>query len=619
MSKLDDLRQKMYSLAFKGRQRRVPIPSEESSSRATWEGNAKVKGKYFTMITGMLLASLIIFGLLYASVQSGLLFYFLGRSEVELKIVAPEEAVAGDRTVYSVVYKNNSNKAIRNVKLVFEYPKDSEPVGETGEKTEGTALLAQMSLPDIPSGGEAHTEFRAKIFGKENNSITARATLTYEPENLQTKFTVKSQSDTRIIRVPIALSFTGSQKTRGGDSYEFDLEYASNATTDFKNIYIKINFPDGFQFRQSSILPEFKAGGYMIWRLNTLEPGSSGSIHVRGVMNGAALEPKTFQYSLGTYYKETAEWISYVDRTVVAEIVSSPLSVEAKIGGERDTVVSLGDGVNVVLSFKNNSSVSIQNIALSAALEGPIDFETIQSSNGTVVNSREIRWSPATDNSLSEILPGDEKTLNFSFRLKRSEKVAAGKNLAVTITSKIDGEGDESLGPNLSGADSLVVPIRAANIFQAKALYTGTLIKNSGPIPPKVGSRTTYAIVWEVGAQGGDLTNTQVKGVLPPYVKWEGVVVPSTEKIAFQPSTGEVIWSPGTLKADGDISRRVMFKVSFIPSETQLNNDAVLIKENTITALDSFTNTDLKSTVRDVTTNLLDDFGIPPNSGRVQP
>ena len=95
--------------------------------------------------------------------------------------------------------------------------------------------------------------------------------------------------------------------------------------------------------------------------------------------------------------------------------------------------------------------------------------------------------------------------------------------------------------------------------------------------------------------------------------------MPSDEKISYQSGTGEVLWNAGDIASskNGQEGRKVYFQISFTPSNNQANSQPSLVMKIAGTAIDAFTNKEIDISARDVTTSLVDDFGVPVGSGTV--
>jgi hypothetical protein len=146
-------------------------------------------------------------------------------------------------------------------------------------------------------------------------------------------------------------------------------------------------------------------------------------------------------------------------------------------------------------------------------------------------------------------------------------------------------------------------------------------LTNSGPIPPRVETETTYTVLWEVSSSVNDVTGARVSSQLPPYVSWKGIVSPADEDIVFDPSTGEIEWTVGTVRAGAGYSgavRRVAFQIGFVPSLTQEDSSPILIQEATLSGTDGFTGSSVGNTVTQQTTVIDGDSGFRQSDGKVE-
>ncbi len=630
MGKLEELNKKLYSLAFPGRkrlQKLPPSPQEGAGSRAWTFGpkelqeqkHAKRRRSYAMMLFGFLVGLILLGILAYWALQSGFLLNFLGSAEVELSIIAPAEIVAGDRITYSIAYINKSAYTLKNVELLFEYPKGSDILPLSSEEEPLQSLRVRVPVNDIPPKTEGTVDFAARLFGQEGERPFARVVFRYVPENIASRFEIKKEHELTIVRVPLIVSMRGAEKVLTGESREYTIEYASNASAQFRDVALRLIVPEGFQAQEFGTDPIYKGDREFVWDVGSITPGSSGSIRIQGVLSGAPLEPKSFQYGIGIYNKETKAWMPYVERFAVSEIIEPPLFIQATVAQKRDLTMGLGSNAQAELTYRNNSNVPLRNLIITVTLEGPYDPVSLRAPTGAVIGSNTIQWKVATDPALGVLEIGETRTLPFSFNAHRPNRVGAIKNADIVVTAHITAEKDESVDFTPVGSDMLRIPIKAVPYFSSKALYSGTIIPNTGPIPPKVGQETTYVVIWEVGSFGGDLTDARVRASLPPYVSWKGNFIPSNAAIAYRPATNEIVWNMGTVRS-GDLdagSQKVSFQIGLTPSPSHINFGPDLVTGIALTAVDMFTNTDIELSVRSLTSDIRDDFGVPQNSGRV--
>ncbi len=139
---------------------------------------------------------------------------------LKLEILGPDSAQMGEEFTYTVRYKNNSNFTLEEPKLIFEYPEYS--VSEDGKNR------ATKILQDIYPGDEQFVQFKARLFGKENDLKVAKAYLSYHPQNLTANYESNTTLTTKINLVPLTLDFDLSSNLETGREIQFSLNYFSN-------------------------------------------------------------------------------------------------------------------------------------------------------------------------------------------------------------------------------------------------------------------------------------------------------------------------------------------------------------------------------------------------------
>jgi hypothetical protein len=117
-------------------------------------------------------------------------------------------------------------------------------------------------------------------------------------------------------------------------------------------------------------------------------------------------------------------------------------------------------------------------------------------------------------------------------------------------------------------------------------------IKNSGPLPQKVGEETTYTVVWKITNVSNSISDVAVSAFLPTWVLWKNVIVPKDEDIIFNERTHEIIWKIKNIENGTGIlspAREVKFQIGLIPEINQLNESVNLLYKTKLTGKDTFT------------------------------
>ena len=152
-------------------------------------------------------------------------------------------------------------------------------------------------------------------------------------------------------------------------------------------------------------------------------------------------------------------------------------------------------------------------------------------------------------------------------------------------------------------------------VLQKGYYSTKDTIVNSGPIPPTVGTPTTYTVTWELKNYFNDVKNAKIRAVLPQNVRLTGKVLPDTElpNFSFDNNSREIVWNVSggeqIIAGTGILNNAplIAFQVSLTPDASQRGATASLIGEANITAEDQFTGSIAKGNTPLINTSLPDD------------
>ena len=164
---------------------------------------------------------------------------------LKLEILGPEQAEVFEEVKYTVKYKNNGDIRLEDPRLIFEFPEDTllEP---------GQTRRQEKELEDIYPGEEKTFQFKARLFGRENEVKTAKAWLNYKPRNLQARYESATTFSTAIKSVPLSFDFDLASRVEAGRDFRFYLNYFSSSDYPISDLGVKIEYPDGFEFLKSS-------------------------------------------------------------------------------------------------------------------------------------------------------------------------------------------------------------------------------------------------------------------------------------------------------------------------------------------------------------------------------
>ncbi|MCU0653097.1 MAG: hypothetical protein MUD10_02450 [Candidatus Pacebacteria bacterium] len=248
------------------------------------------------------------------------------------------------------------------------------------------------------------------------------------------------------------------------------------------------------------------------------------------------------------------------------------------------------------------------------SLEGSLyDLTSVRADTGSFQggdNSIVFDWKQ--NNKLAYLGTMDEGKVEFWVKLRddMSQMGQPGLNNKVVI-----GPAREDFATKVSSKLDLV----------QKGFYNDEIFGNSGPNPPRVGSRTTYTINWQIKNYYSDVKGVIAKVVLGAQTDFlSDKVFPEDQmsKLTYDSATRELTWNVGDMAAgQGALTNppNVSFQVAFNPSEAQANAKATIVGPVSVQASDSWTDSELNSNSAAVETSSLADGSASGGQGIVQP
>jgi len=517
---------------------------------------------------------------------------------LKLEILAPSEATLAEEIEYLVKYKNNGNTRLEEPRLIFEYPKYSI--------VEGGALRTEKSLEDIYPGEEKTIPFKAKLLGKEGEVRLAKAWLSYRPKNLKARYESATTFTTTIKSVPLTFEFDLPIKIESGKDFRFRINYFSNLNELLTDLRIQVDYPSGFEFIESSP----KSIEKNEWVIPVLNKSQGGRIEVSGYLSGEIGEARIFRAKLGIWRE--GEFISLKETEKGVEIIKPSIYLRQEINGNPKYVALPGDWLHYEIYFKNIGDDDLNNLFMISNLEGEaFDFQTIKSDLGNFEpgdNSVIFDWRRVSK--LQYLAPTEEGKADFWIKLK--DDLGNVKNPVLRNKVFVSQVKEE-----------FVTRISSKLEIVQKGYFQDEVFGNSGPIPPKVGEKTTYTIIWQVKNYYSDVKDVKVKAVLPTQVNLTGKIFPEEEasKFSFDSESREIVWLVRDLERGKGVltpAPNIAFQIEFLPEEGQFGQTPEIIGQAKIAGEDSWTEMTLQSVASAINTTLPDDPTIVEEMGRVR-
>ena len=627
LNRLEELKGKLFSQNFKTK---IEHRDEYSRMRRdevsdSWENKEKPKSNIednFFMKTSrfkkFFIFSIIFFGL--TCLYAGYVFFAGGNTvsnnNIDISILGNNFTAGGEEMSLVVGITNKNSSPLELADLIMEYPK-----GSAVDLSSDTQTFRE-SLGTIPAGAVRNENLKLVLFGEQGSVRPIKFTLEYRVAVSNAIFVKEKDYQVNISSTPINLSVDGPTTISPNQGITLNIKETLNSTKPAPKILVKLIYPVGFQFTSAIPAPSF---GNNVWNLGDLAPGAEHDISITGkmvdVFDG---EQKTFNISTGSQSSTDKSAIDVVFNSMMQTITVQKPFVEANIfiNGVSSSVYATDSKtpVNVEIRYVNNLDTSINNLQIQAKVSGnALDRGTILAQRGFYDSGTDtITWDKNYQDQFSIVNPGDSGSVSFSVSPLSLYSAAGGILSSPSMNIVVDVSGS-SVG-QLTNSSSAVINVISDVGFSTKALYYSGPFANTGPIPAKVGKKTTYTITWTLSNTANSISNVQVNSTLPPWVNFVGPISPAGENLTYNSSTKEIVWNADRIPKGAGITgvaRTVSFQVSFTPSLSQVGDMPTIINDASLTGHDDFANVDVKVNKSSLTTKLDSDPQFPAGAGGV--
>ena len=528
---------------------------------------------------------------------------------------APERASSGEEVEYKVIIENRNNFNLIGARLSFFYANDSIPLSEDGRPLD--SLVNRFDLGVFESRSKKEFLFRALISGEKGEIKKTKVNFTYSPSNFRSVFQKSEEAATTISKISIPLILSAPPNVLSGQKIQVSLDLRNETENDFENLEVALSYPDGFNFIKAA--PSASQGNN-VFSLASLKAGEGTRVMVEGEISGFEKEGKKFTAVLK---KKIAGRFFDFQKAQVLLLISSPLiTADVLVNDSKDYIAKVGDRLKYIIRISNNSNNNFSALELTAKLEGQMfDFSGLKTNGFFDQNTKTILWNAAVEPLLANLSPNQSGEVSFEIGLRRDFPKVFAKNYYLKVSSLIQ---TSSVPPDfdldkISASADLVSRIHSKTDFTSRAFYNDSVFPNSGPVPPKVGQKTTYTIHWKIVNEGNDLTNVRIVSSLLPGISWEDKIkiTPMQSDLDYDPDTGRVSWVIPTVPAGtGAVSPvfEAVFQVGITPSLNQVGQAPEILKEAVLEAVDNFTKENINLSQPPINTQAVSD-----SPGTVQP
>lgn len=554
-------------------------------------------------------------------------YFFFGGSNVvssqniDLQILGPGSVEGGKELSLQVLVTNKNKVPLELADLIVVYPEGTRAVSQNKELPR-----FRKSLGTINPGETASEIVKSVLFGQEGTAKEISFSLEYRVPGSNAIFAKEKKYAIQISSSPVSLEVETLKEASFNQEFNIKINVSSNSDNRVQNIALKIDYPFGFKPTEARPEPAY---GNNIWKIGDILPGGKTTIVVKGVLSGQDEEEKTFNFSVGEAKSGNEKEMSAVYSFASSQVVIKKpfVGIYATLNGDDsgEYISYGGEDIRVDVTWVNNLPTRVVDASIEAVLTGEaFDKSSVSVDRGFYDSSKNsVIWNKDNFPELALLETGQSGRMSFTF----SPKVLLGGQYAPEnpkISLKINVKGkrvSESETPEeAEGVTEKTIKINSDLKLASRAVYYAGPFQNAGPIPPKAENETTYTVIWTVTNSSNHVSGAKVRAFLPSYVKWLGVVSPSSEKIVFNGLNGEISWDLGDIPpktGEPGKVREVAFQISLLPSLSHVGKTPAIVSDIVLSGTDNFTGREIRDQKGSLTTSLSTDPKGDKNSGQV--
>lgn len=563
-----------------------------------------------------LLIASVTFFVVAAGISAALIFgghNNISSDNIGIEISGPVTVDGGKELALEVTVSNNNKIDLQLADLRVVFPDGTRKADNLGEE------LKRLTDPigDLPAGQSAKKQVRAVLFGQQNEKKQILIEVEYRVVGSNAIFTKDKTLDIVVTSSPVNLTVSSLKEVNSKQDIEFTVDLVSNSSQILKSVIVRGDYGFGFTYTGADPKPFL---GQNVWRVGDLQPGEKRSIRVRGRLEGQDGEDRTFHFAVGIQGAGDPKMMQpqFLSVAQTVSIKKPFVSLDLVLDGATGQIVAAtaGRSIRSEIVWANNLPTKVRNVRIVAKLGGALlDKSSVKVANGfynSVDNT--IVWDQKNTKEFVEMSPGDAGRLAFSFASVAQEISALDqfKNAEISVEVSVQGSRTDGVDASEVLATPVAKKVRFASDLAALARATRSVgaFSNTGPIPPKAETQSTYTIIWSLTNTTNSVDGVQAVATIPSYVTWLGNVNPPSENVSFDATTGTVTWNVGEVKSGVGFSsapRQLQFQVSFVPSVSQVGSAPVLVNDLMIQGTDRYTGTPLQVNRAAVTTRINSD------------
>ncbi len=544
---------------------------------------------------------------------------------ISVQVEGPQEISIGSEVTYFINWFNTAHEPLATTEFRVSFPSDfvvtnvvPQPTA-AGSADQAPASNSPQSMTFRLGAQEIEAHGAIKVTGRFTGALGTKSAVQviamYRPASFNSDFEALVTKDVAYTTSVLSGVITAPVKVIPGDALTVSYRVTNDGTDSMSGIVAKVTLPDGF-IPASSTLAVAENGEVSV-PIGTLAGGTSSTVSIRGAFSLSAHGDRKIHAEAGVLTADGA-FASAQTSDASVSVLAGDLKVDLVINGsQNDRSANPGDMQRISIGYMNTSDEVLKNVVLT------LRFAGVQASSTQEIALAD--WTQLTDpqtgtrvgNTVSytkdqvkefeELAPNAAGTIELSVPLRSQIAPMDDVPLNASVEARVASVGDTKVNRTVK-TTPIVIRLRSDALIDAAARYSNDegIRLGSGPLPPTVGTSTTYRIEWHLTKSLHELSRVIVSATLPDGVNFGSVKEVGAGDVGFDVDKKLVTWQINRMpESVGDLLSS--FDVSISPSEADVGRFANLLGETRLEFVDSTLNESVLRTSPALTTELPDD------------
>ncbi len=543
-------------------------------------------------------------------------YYFVNHEDkfantsIAIAIDSGATVKSGEESTIIISITNNEAVAITNAELTLQLPDSFTFTSSIPQPTNEADNAWEVGT--INPGKEKLVSITGTFLGEKNSVHDLGATLNYMPANFSSVFQTTQPLEVTIGGSVLALTIDAPAKSIAGRDDDYTVTVENTAEDAIRDVTVSIALPDQMSTGEFDPAPE--AENDLSWHIDEFAGGDTYTISWQGQIDAPQGTSGEIIATAG-YTDLQGKFTTQAEEHAIVFVVNPQLLVTLRQDESSSGVArGFGDVVTYDIELENASDSIINSLSVELELDSTVLnwSELIDPYNGEQRGAT-IRWTSDEVSALKTLRPSESANIEVSVPILESYTAQTQDEgqLSIAATARAASEDVADLEGQPLTAESATVTTKITTDLSLRTearYYDDEYIKvGDGPVPPQVGTATTYVIYWYLQNTTNEVSTVSVTTELPTGVVWADNGSVSAGDIVYDPTARTITWTINKIPRHvGQFIPELYgeFAVTITPQSADIGSTVTLLQQSLLTATDVFTDASIHQTTGLTTTDL---------------